>query len=477
MLKIVQSYIDEHNMIKKGDRIVLGVSGGADSVCLFHVLIQLLSLFELTLFVVHVNHGIRGEEADEDETFVKDLCEKNNIQFEAYKADVPALAKLHGITEEEAGRNIRYEAFYDCFKKNKCNKIAIAHNKNDNAETILFHLFRGSGIKGLTGIPIIRNQIIRPILCVKREEIEVYLKENNFSYRNDRTNFTEDYSRNKIRHRIISYAQKELNNKVVEHIVNAANHLGEISSYLEKNTIKAYDKIVKKVDNVDIYELPVNLLKEEDRVIQKGIVRLVYENLAHGLKDVEALHIEQILSLQDREVGKRFYLPYKVVAEKGYDNIIISIQTKNCKEKQTNQNPDSSSDQVLTVPGEFFLPYMNQTVQVSLKNYKKNMIIPKNGCTKWFDYDKIKNTVLIRTRKEGDFIQIDSLGNRKKIKSLFIDDKIPREQRNQLPLIADGNHIIWVVGGRMSEAYKVSDKTKIILEISLNGGKQDARQN
>jgi tRNA(Ile)-lysidine synthase len=119
---------------------------------------------------------------------------------------------------------------------------------------------------------------------------------------------------------------------------------------------------------------------------------------------------------------------------------------------------------------------MNQIVQVSLKNYKKNMIIPKNGCTKWFDYDKIKNTVLIRTRKEGDFIQIDSMGNRKKIKSLFIDDKIPREQRNHLPLIADGNHIIWVVGGRMSEAYKVSDKTKIILEISLNGGKQDARQ-
>lgn len=454
MLKVVQSYIEEHNMINKGDRIVIGVSGGADSVCLFHVFRQMIPLFDLTLFVVHVNHGIRGEEAD-----------------------VPVLAELKGLTEEEAGRLVRYESFNDCYKKYKCNKIAIAHNKNDNAETILFHLFRGSGIKGLTGIPNVRNEIIRPLLCVKREEIEVYLNENHISYRNDRTNFTDDYSRNKIRHRIISYAQKELNTKVIENIVNASNHLGEVNRYLEKNIKKAYDNIVKKVDNEEVYELPVNLLKEEDRVIQKGIVRLVYENLACGLKDVEALHIEQILSLQDREVGKRFNLPYKVVAEKGYDNIVIKFQTKDCKKNQIKKIRDLNSEQVLTVPGEFFLPYMNQTIQVSLKNYKKNMIIPKNGCTKWFDYDKIKNTVLIRTRKEGDFIQIDSLGNRKKIKSLFIDDKIPREHRNQIPLIADGNHVIWVVGGRMSEAYKVSDKTKIILEISLNGGKQDARQN
>jgi len=485
----------EHNMISEGDRIVIGVSGGADSVCLFHVMLQLAPIYQFTLFVVHVNHGIRGEEADEDEAYVKELCDKNGISFIVVKANVPEIANFEGLSEEEAGRKVRYEAFYDCYHKNKCNKIAIAHNRNDNAETILFHLFRGSGIKGLTGIPATRDDIIRPLLCISRDKIENYLGENKISYCTDRTNLTEDYSRNKIRHRIINFAQEEINSKVIEHIVNAAHQLKEIDQYLEKNVKIAYEKVVIFKEEQDTYEIVIEGLKQEDLVIQKGIIRKIFWQLAHQLKDVEAIHVELILALLTKEVGKSLNLPYGIQAVKRYHEITMrmspvlltkmEIQQKEGLEsnkvaefnKVTEFNKVIEADKVaehtITVPEDYYIPQINQTLHTKLINYKINMIIPRNGCTKWFDYDKIKNTALIRTRNEGDFIQIDSSGSRKKIKSLFIDDKIPREKRDLLPLLADGAHIIWVIGGRISEAYKVSEETKVILEISLDGGKRD----
>ncbi len=475
MLEKVQDYINKHNMIQKGDRIVVGVSGGADSVCLFHVLLKLTMSYGLTLFAVHVNHGIRGEEADEDEAYVKNLCREHKVSFTSVKADVTGLAAREGLSEEEAGRKVRYEAFWDCLYKNKCNKIAIAHNRNDNAETVLFHLFRGSGIKGLTGIPAVRDNIIRPLLNTDREEIENYLKENHIRYQIDRTNLTQDYSRNKIRHTIISFAREEINAKAIEHIVQASEKLAEIDGYLEKNIKIAFDKVTVYHKKGEAYEIDIEKLRQEDLVIQKGIIRKIFIQLAKQLKDVEALHTELILALTGKPVGKAVNLPHGILAVRGYHSITMKINP-NLK-LPGKVSPENSQvqpvEQKLTIPGDIRIPQTNQILHVKLLNYKKNMIIPRNGCTKWFDYDKINNTVLIRTRKEGDFIQIDSAGSRKKIKSLFIDEKIPREKRDIQPLLADGAHIMWVIGGRMSEAYKVNEDTKVILEINLDGGKQD----
>lgn len=475
MLNTVQNYINKHNMIQEGDRIVIGVSGGADSVCLFHVLQKLVPVHGLTLFAVHVNHCIRGEEADGDEAFVKKLCADSQVSFTLVKTDVKALAAKEGLSEEEAGRKVRYQAFYDCFRENKCNKIAIAHNRNDNAETVLFHLFRGSGIKGLTGIPPVRDVIIRPLLDTGREEIEAYLRENGISYRTDRTNLTQDYSRNKIRHQIISFAKEEINTRAIEHIVSASEKLAEIDRYLDKNIKAAWGKVVIYHETEKTYETDIKKLAQEDPVIQKGIIRSIIKQLAYRLKDVDALHVEMVLELTDKQVGKTLNLPYGIRAVKGYHSITI----KRVPDTGTGMKPDGREDvfcpaeQELPVPGDAYLPQTEQILHIKLINYKKNMIIPRNGCTKWFDYDKIKNTVLIRTRKEGDYIQIDSAGGRKKIKSLFIDEKVPREKRDSLPLLADGAHIMWIIGGRMSEAYKVNEETKVILEINLDGGKQD----
>ena len=475
MLKTVQKFIDKHNMIQKGDRIVVGVSGGADSVCLFHVLLGLTPEYDLTLFVVHVNHGIRGTEAEEDEAYVKELCLAHNISCDLIKADVKALAVREGLTEEEAGRKVRYKAFYDCFHKNKCNKIAIAHNRNDNAETILFHLFRGSGIKGLTGIPAVREEIIRPLLDTGREEIEGFLGENGISYQTDKTNLTQDYSRNKIRHQIISFAQEEINKRAIEHIVGASKKLSEIDCYLEKNISSAYDTAVTYLEYNNAYEINIEKLRQEDPVIQKGIIRKSLMGLSNWLKDVEALHIELILELAEKQVGKVINLPYGILAARDYHTITLKIAPFQYKNKEDSKSLEVPGWQPLEIPGEVTIPQTNQILHIKLIKYKKSMIIPRNGCTKWFDYDKIKNTVLIRTRQEGDYIQIDSAGSRKKIKSLFIDEKIPKEKRDLLPLLADGAHIMWVIGGRISEAYKVNEDTKVILEINLDGGKQDGK--
>lgn len=475
MFNKVHNYIKEHNMLEKGDRIVIGVSGGADSVCLFHVLFRLMEEYNLNLFVVHVNHGIRKIDADLDEAYVKELCDERKIPFRSLKVDIKKIVERDGLSEEEAGRLIRYEEFYRCYEENKCNKIAIAHNKNDNAETILFHLFRGSGMKGLSGILPVRDEIIRPLLGIERIEIEHYLKEMEIKYCNDYTNDTDDYSRNRIRHHILGYANDYINVKATNNIVHAGNQIREVYKFLEKNIDLEFDKTVTLNEKETTYEIDIHKLMLQDTIIQRGIVRKIFYLLAGKLKDVEFDHTDLVLSLMKKQVGKRLDMPYGIVALRGYSGItMFQKKEKNrkgeFKEEVANITPIAINGLSETLK-EVFIPGFNQTIGIKLINYKKNMIIPQNGCTKWFDYDKIKNTVLIRTRAVGDFIEIDEKGSQKKIKSFFIDEKIPREERDSKLLVADGSHIMWIIGSRISEGYKVNEETKVILEISLNGGR------
>lgn len=470
MINKVRSYVLEHKMLSLGDRIVIGVSGGADSVCLFDVLIKLSNEYDLSLFVVHVNHGIRGEEAIIDQAFVENLCKKHNVLYSCVKKDVPAIAKKEGLSEEEAGRNVRYEVFNNFYIENKCTKIAVAHNKNDNAETFLFNLFRGSGITGLTGIPPVRDSIIRPLLCLEREEIELYLNKNHSPYRIDSTNLDQDYSRNKIRNKILTYGKKEINSGIIEHISNSASMLKEIETFVLNSVENAFRK---NVNNEEEKKLSINIdeFNKLDIVIKRELVRKIIKHLTSSLKDIDSTHIELILDLSHRQVGKRLDIPYGIIVLKGYDNLVFRKTYKGQKKhKEEEFNPIN-----IQVPGRTSMPHSDKIITTKLKEYEKDMEIPKEGYTKWFDYDKINNTVLLRTRQIGDFLQINSQGNRKKLKTLFIDDKIPKENRDRVPLIADGSHVIWIIGGRISEKYKLTEESKTILEINIHGGYKGGR--
>ena len=232
-------FIEENHLIEKNDRIVLGVSGGADSICLLHALSRIQKALEIRLFVVHINHGIRGEEARRDEDYVKKFCEKLGIRFFGYQYDIPSMAKVLKLSEEEAGRKARYEAFEKVSKEialgegidlNKI-KIAVAHNKNDNAETILHNLSRGSGISGLKGILVKNNNIIRPLLAFSRDEIEEYLCKNNIEYMTDSTNLENEYTRNILRNEVFPVLEKKVNSNVINNIYKSSVIVSEADQY------------------------------------------------------------------------------------------------------------------------------------------------------------------------------------------------------------------------------------------------------
>ena len=475
MEKRVRHFMKEHHLVEKGDRIVVGVSGGADSVCLLYLLNGCKQLFDLDLYVVHVNHGLRGKDADEDEAYVKQLCHKLGLHFHAYHKEVMVMSKELGLSLEEAGRKARYDAFLEESTLQCCNKVAVAHHMNDMAETVLFHLIRGTGMKGLSGIPTKRAMtqevdVIRPLLCLKREEIEQYLQSLHIPYCIDATNFTQDYSRNKLRNHILPYMKEEINEGVVEHIAQAAFKINEINEYINHSIDQVYPTYVTKTCGQKEILLKRDVLKE-DKVLVKGMIRKIFSTmLEDGLKDIETIHVEQVMNLLTLRVGKKIDLPGGLKCYGKYEEILFTF---------SNEESNRIYQESMCIPidvdqsKKYELKEIGKTLVVDVINYEKNMIIPKNTYTKWFDYDKIIHTIFVRTRQQGDYLQVNENGGKKKIKDYFIDQKIPKEERSSKLLLADGNHIMWVFDGRVSEAYKVSAETKKILVVSLVGGSHE----
>lgn len=461
----VITYIEKNHMLKKKDRVVVGVSGGADSVCLLFVLLKLRDEYDLELFVVHINHGIRGEEADKDQTFVEELCRAYHIEAASVKENIRDYAKQRSLSEEEAGRRVRYEAFQKVFEKKQCTKIAVAHNMNDNAETMLFNLARGSGLRGISGIPAVRDEIIRPLLCVSRNEILEYLAAIGQNYRTDGTNISMDYTRNRIRHKILPVMEREVNEKTVEHMRDTAQYLREIQNFIDNNTKSAFEQIVLEANGQ--YLLKIGPFLKEDVVIQREILREVLHRLAGGLQDVESCHIELLLKLARMDVGKKMNLPYGMEGRKDYHHLIV-YKAGNSVLMEENY------EVILSGSGVYCIPGTDSRLEVVIENAVNNIDeIPKNDYTKWFDYDKICHAVSLRNRREGDYFQSTREGGRKKLKDYFIDTKVPRYLRNTIPLLADNSHIIWIIGGRISEKYKVTENTARILKVKWLGGIKD----
>lgn len=453
MLKKVISYIEKNKILQDGDSVLLGVSGGADSVCMLHVLYSLREKYHLKLYVVHVNHGIRGSEAKRDADFVEQMAENLQIPFRVVTANIPEMAKEQKLSEEEAGRIFRYNTFEQVANEVGANKIAVAHNLNDNSETVLFNLFRGSRLKGLRGISPMRGQIIRPLLCCSRNEIEQYLQENNLSYYTDSTNKETDYSRNRIRLKLMPYIKENINQKAEYNIVNAAENLSQVYEYIYGEAQKAYRIHVK--DNVLL-----NSAEDLNVVILQEVVRMwILENTGR-LKDIKANHVNIVIGLLSNQVSKKSELPYGLKLIKTYEGVKVLLEN--------NEGKDSNG-QTIIEDGKIFNTE-KITVTVENESFDKSNI-PDLLYTKWLDYDKIKGLTL-RKRLPGDYIEISGSESgrsvKKKLKKYFIDNKIPQEERNNIWLLADGNHVVWIVGYRISEMCKVTDSTKRIIKITYN---------
>ncbi len=437
--------MDRHRMLAPGDRVVAGVSGGADSVCLLFVLLKRMEEFPFYLHVVHVNHGIR-KEAGEDAAYVEALCKSRGIPFTLVEEDVRQRAFLEKRSEEEMGRILRYEAFEKVRRQEKAHKIAVAHNSNDQAETMLFHLFRGSGLSGLCGIRPVRDDVIRPILCLERSEIEKYLTEKEIRYCKDATNEGDDYTRNRIRHHIIPYAEKEIVQGCVGHMSQTAAMLLEAEELLSRLTSRAWEATVR-TEGETCYSIDCDAYHKLDPVIGRRLIHSILGKLSSGGRDIAAVHVQDVEELFLRAGNRSKSLPFGISALRQYDRVQIGM------DKTRERSP---------IGEEAF------TFQVFPRENCKD--IPQNRYTKWFDYDKIKGPLTVRTRQTGDILSIRSATgglSHKSVKDYMITEKIPRQERDSIPLIADGEHILWVVGYRISEYYKVTENTKHILQVQL----------
>jgi tRNA(Ile)-lysidine synthase len=462
MWKKIADYMEKWNMVNPDSRILVGFSGGADSTALLQFFWKYSKEHNINVLAVHVNHGIRGEEALRDQRFCEAFCKERNIPFQAIFRDIPAEAKEKGISSEEAGREARYEIFEQYLAEGLADRVALAHHQNDQAETMIFRLMRGTGLRGLRGMEPVRGSYIRPLLCVTRREIERQLEEEGLPWVEDGSNQELLYTRNKIRHQVVE-PMEAIRPGTVVNMAKTAERLLELEDYMEQELSRVWERCTEQKER----EISIRLsnFTELHPAMQKLLAMRCLEQLkgTGGSSNISSVHAEQICALAHGRRGSRIMLPDGICAVLGYEELIL---------KYGYGASDREEAVSCSVPGRVY--FHGEMFEFSMEAWHKNDEIPANRYTKWFDYDKIKNGIVLRTRQPGDYLA-NASGAHKKLKDYLIDCKVPREERDQCILLADGNHIIWVVGMRISEEYKITEQTRRILKVHRReqGGTDD----
>lgn len=469
MLKQIREFINDNKMLCQGDGIVVGLSGGADSVCLLHILHALKEEYKLKIIAVHVNHMIRGDEAVRDQEFSGEIAASLGIPIEIFRVNIEEMAKELHITTEEAGRKYRYEIFKKVLMDNNYNKIAVAHNKNDVAETVVFNLIRGSGLKGISGISPVRDNVIRPLLVVLRTEIEEYLRRRNINFCVDSTNLSDSYDRNKIRNNIFPN-MNVINSKSIEHIYSMAQNAREYYEYVYQIASELLESHLKSkiIKNTCAYSIEFELLKSVPLIIQREAILIIIEKITKSRKDISKKHIIDILGLMESKSGKNLNMPYGVEVVSDYGELLFYKKTKEEKTEEIFLD--------LEVEEKIVIPLKNRVFSISKiasnDKEKKSQIfqsfnkdIEKKEYTKYVDYDKMLVKPCIRVPNADDYIIINMQGNKKKLSRLFIDMKITKIERETWPVIACGNEVVWAVGLRLGYNYKISDNTQNIIVL------------
>lgn len=526
----VEEYIRKNHLIRKEDQVCVALSGGADSVTLLLVLQDL----GIRVSAVHVNHQLRGEESDGDESFVRRLCDERKVPLYVFSSDVRELAHETKTGIEEAGRMARHRAFYDCVSRHGAAAIAVAHHANDLAETFIFHAARGSSLKGLSGIrpvqeitlrpgrsmrqngllcerrndfPAIAGSFreIRPLLCVTRKEIEAFLTERGQDYRTDSTNFITDGSRNRIRWEVIPYFEREINAETVRHISEAAGDIAAADDFLRQEAEKRAADIVCVCGDGTV--MLRDRLADEPEIIQGYILLDALARMSGSAKDIGRTQVNQIRSLFDMQSGNCISLPYGLEAVRDYEGVTLlhadsrrgERSTDNCRGgKRSEESVRAGSRQENCAPVEItgsgvcfwngwqFTCDVLPAQSVDSACLKDGQSTPSGDAaeylrgpaggglkrnlkyTKFLNYDKIKQNLCIRKRFSGDRIHTgpgDPDGPGKKLSDYMIDEKIPARRRDDIPLLASGHTVYWVVGHRISTESRVTSETSQILRI------------
>ncbi|MGR3293805.1 MAG: tRNA lysidine(34) synthetase TilS [Candidatus Scalindua sp.] len=484
--KQVAGVIREYNLFNANDRIVLGVSGGPDSVAL-------LSLIHNTnrtnpsyseIFIAHLNHSIRGRESDEDEQFVSTLADKYEVSLITEKRDIMKIARERKISLEEAARDERYKFFESVAEKIGANVIAVGHNADDNAETILHRIIRGTGITGVSGIrpkrkltPISRISLVRPLLFTWRKDIITYLKEENLSYRVDSTNVETDKLRNRIRMELIPHLEENYNAKIKKSLVTLGETAVQNCDYLEEKAKILFEEVLVNKEakteesasvtkSVDDIVLDINKLKKSPQILQQMIIKEAVVRLNIPLKKLSYKNYKNILDF----LNSRKTAANNIIKE--YLNIRIEgNELRLSKNKYCAEESPVLSETEIKVPGETELVDMNCRVKTEIREithgfldeFKRN----KSNYEEAVDFDKIIMPLMIRTRRQGDrFWPLGSRGA-KKIKDFFIDNKVPVMERDTIPIVTMNGQPIWIVGFRIDDRIRVSEETTKLLMMTF----------
>ena len=445
-------FIRENELIAQGSHVLAACSGGADSVCMLLLLNDLAETLGCRLSVVHVHHGLRGESADRDAAFTKALCERLGIPFTLRTVDVRAYREAQHLSEEEAARILRYQAIREVMRENSADRIAVAHHQEDQAETVLFHMLRGSGLRGLSGMQAENGPLIRPLLPFSREEILEELKQRGESWCEDESNADDGYTRNLLRNKVFPLLNS-IRPDAAGKIAETAAALSETASFLTEEAQNWLKRNAFESPGAEI-RFPAEAFQALHPVLRQEILLYCLRSLSFRMKDRTRRNILDMAAVAGKPTGKRYELPGEGEVVKEYDSLVI---------RRTESLP----------------PLPVYTMRTRVFPYRKGMEIPEDTgqnlkgfagkeYTKWFDYGKINQMPVLRTRQEGDRFSTRA-GTHRKLKDYLIDEKVPRILRDRLMLAAAGHEVLWVIGMRMSEAYKVTDETEQILEITITG--------
>ncbi|SFR83701.1 tRNA lysidine(34) synthetase TilS [[Clostridium] aminophilum] len=537
--KRVYDRIREQNMLLPGDGVIIGLSAGPDSACLLSVLCALSGRLNIEVRAVHVHHGLRGEEADRDAAAALRLAGSFGVRCGIVRIDAAKEAEKNGTTVEEAGRNARYRIFREEKERWEAERgipdrgngmtaggfdlekgperpvgrirIATAHHADDSSETVLMNLFRGTGLRGLTGIPAMTGEIVRPLIGEYREDILAYLKDKAVPWVTDSTNLNTEITRNYIRHEILPGVRKNVNARAAEHILQAAEDIAQADAYFRELAGQYCGRLLAGKNPAPLgadpgalpgsapelavgtisgsapeeaagtisgeapgngfdrkmFRIRCSDLPKTPEILRGYLVREILRRIGCPAKDIGRTHIKSILDILDGGTGRSVNLPYGVRVEREYEDAVFYIAGPG-QEPQSKMDPETMKEGSgeKRTPDEA-LEACFRTEIISAEEAAKN---PDTTYTKCFDYDKIQGNLSFRYRTEGDRIRLSEQMS-KSLHRLMIDEKVPRQERSRIPIVTDGAGVLWAVGYRTGWNARVTEQTETILRITYNGGK------
>lgn len=461
----ISEFININSLFSSGDRVLLAVSGGADSITMLHILSKLKTKFGIELVCAHVNHQLRHPDAEHDENFVIEQAKSLDLPIVTRKVDVKKYAHANKLSIETAARDLRLRSLIGIAHDSTCNKIATAHHKNDNAETIIQRLTRGTGFRGLAGIWPKRDLngicFVRPLLCITRNKILDYLAQNNLSWRHDHTNDDISYRRNFIRHKLLPEIQKKSSSDLVEELFELSSFAGKLYAQVSSRA----DKLLYQLADCAADSVTLNLknFSQQPKIIRIELLRRAVEHFGTGEGDLTQLHYENLLKISDKNAKTtKIELPGKILVRREYDNLIFSkvtsVPTKLTTSAVEIQIPGKTTFGRFEIEARIL-----STGDIDLDKFKSE----KNEFTELFDLDKLTLPLTVRSRIVGDRFIPFGASAEKRVGKFLTDQKIPNNIRDNAFVVADTKNIIWLCPIRISDIARLTPKTQKILHLQI----------